>query len=324
MKKINKKFLICILFIIAFGFYYFRIFLSPLQILSISEIEKNKQGICLAENRKLSEDELLNRGMQSYFKYLQTAKISLDEANEVQIPKCPENCIITQLENYNLLDYLRLNKLNYKENHKGKRIIPQGLKIGSFPINQFGNYINFRNKQNNWFSLYASQNRWDDFYPNDCCKVNTLDFYKKNGLSLENAPKYWRSIGKGNFYLTIKYLSMDADDGTEITLNYKTISLDNCGNIDEYINNIDEYINNNEGDTDLKKTNITDFNSFGYLGEAFWYLGEWNYIPKEKLDNQCVLMDSKLPHFLKGYELVAYNNQLYFCNLKLGDTLDWK
>ena len=310
LKKINRIFLVCIFFIIVSTFYYFRIFLSPLQILSISEIEKNKQGICLAENRKLSEDELLNRGMQSYFKYLQTAKISLDEANEVQIPKCPKNCIITQLGNYNLLDYLRLNKLNYKENHKGKRIIPQGLKIGSFPINQFGNYINFRNKQNNWFSLYASQNRWDDFYPNDCCKVNTLDFYKKNGLSLENAPKYWRSIGKGNFYLTIKYLSMDADDGKEIKLDYETISLDNCGNIDKYINN-------NEDNADLKKTSITDFNFFRYLGE-------WNYIPKEKLDNQCVLMDSKLPHFLKGYELVAYNNQLYFCNLKLGDTLDWK
>ena len=306
----NRIFLVCIFFIIVSTFYYFRIFLSPLQILSISEIEKNKQGICLAENRKLSEDELLNRGMQSYFKYLQTAKISLDEAHEIQIPKCPENCIITQLENYNLLDYLRLNKLNYKENHKGKRIIPQEVKINSFPINQFGNYINFRNKQNNLFSLYASQNRWDDFYPNDCCKVNTLDFYKKNGLSLENAPKYWRSIGKGNFYLTIKYLSMDADDGTEITLDYETISLDNCGNINKYINN-------NKDNADLKKTNITDFN-------FFWYLGEWNYIPKEKLDNQCVLMDSKLPHFLKGYELVAYNNQLYFCNLKLGDTLDWK
>ena len=302
--------LVCIFFIIVSTFYYFRIFLSPLQILSISEIEKNKQGICLAENRKLSEDELLNRGMQSHFKYLQTAKISLDEADEIQIPKCPEDCIITQLGNYNLLDYLRLNKLNYKENHKGKRIIPQGVKINSFPINQFGNYINFRNKQNNLFSLYVSQHIRDDFYSNDCCKVNTLDFYKKNGLSLENAPKYWRSIGKGNFYLTIKYLSMDADDGKEIKLDYKTISLDNCGNIDKYINN-------NEDNADLKKTSITDFNFFRYLGE-------WNYIPKEKLDNQCVLMDSKLPHFLKGYELVAYNNQLYFCNLKLGDTLDWK
>ncbi|AUX62219.1 hypothetical protein BWP33_10645 [Simonsiella muelleri ATCC 29453] len=311
LKKINRIFLVCIFFIIVSTFYYFRIFLSPLQILSISEIEKNKQGICLAENRKLSEDELLNRGMQSHFKYLQTAKISLDEADEIQIPKCPEDCIITQLGNYNLLDYLRLNKLNYKENHKGKRIIPQGVKINSFPINQFGNYINFRNKQNNLFSLYASQNRWDDFYPNDCCKVNTLDFYKKNGLSLENAPKYWRSIGKGNFYLTIKYLSMNAGTGKSITLNYETISLDNCGNINK------KYFNEKNNNDDLKKTNITDFN-------FFWYLGEWNYIPKEKLDNQCVLMDSKLPHFLKGYELVAYNNQLYFCNLKLGDTLDWK
>ena len=307
----NRIFLVCIFFIIVSTFYYFRIFLSPLQILSISEIEKNKQGICLAENRKLSEDELLNRGMQSYFKYLQTAKISLDEANEVQIPKCPENCIITQLENYNLLDYLRLNKLNYEENHKGKRIIPQGVKINSFPINQFGNYINFRNKQNNLFSLYVSQNRRDDFYSNDCCKVNTLDFYKKNGLSLENAPKYWRSIGKGNFYLTIKYLSINADTGKSIILDYETISLDNCGNINK------KYFNEKNNNDDLKKTNITDFN-------FFWYLGEWNYIPKEKLDNQCVLMDSKLPHFLKGYELVAYNNQLYFCNLKLGDTLDWK
>ena len=307
----NRIFLVCIFFIIVSTFYYFRIFLSPLQILSISEIEKNKQGICLAENRKLSEDELLNRGMQSYFKYLQTAKISLDEADEIQIPKCPEDCIITQLGNYNLLDYLRLNKLNYKENHKGKRIIPQGVKINSFPINQFGNYINFRNKQNNLFSLYVSQNRRDDFYSNDCCKVNTLDFYKKNGLSLENAPKYWRSIGKGNFYLTIKYLSINADTGKSIILDYETISLDNCGNINK------KYFNEKNNNDDLKKTNITDFN-------FFWYLGEWNYIPKEKLDNQCVLMDSKLPHFLKGYELVAYNNQLYFCNLKLGDTLDWK
>ena len=311
LKKINRIFLVCIFFIIVSTFYYFRIFLSPLQILSISEIEKNKQGICLAENRKLSEDELLNRGMQSYFKYLQTAKISLDEAHEIQIPKCPEDCIITQLGNYNLLDYLRLNKLNYEENHKGKRIIPQGVKINSFPINQFGNYINFRNKQNNLFSLYASQNRWDDFYPNDCCEVNALDFYKKNGLSLENAPKYWRSIGKGNFYLTIKYLSINADTGKSIILDYETISLDNCGNINK------KYFNGKNNNDDLKKTNITDFN-------FFWYLGEWNYIPKEKLDNQCVLMDSKLPHFLKGYELVAYNNQLYFCNLKLGDTLDWK
>lgn len=250
LKKINRIFLVCIFFIIAFGFYYFRIFLSPLQILSISEIEKNKQGICLAENRKLSEDELLNRGMQNYFKYLQTAKISLDEADEIQIPKCPENCIITQLGNYNLLDYLRLNKLNYEENHKDKRIIPQGLKIGSFPINQFGNYINFRNKQNNWFSLYASQNRWDDFYPNDCCKVNTLDFYKKNGLSLENAPKYWRSIGKGNFYLTIKYLSMNAGTGKSITLNYETISLDNCGNINK------KYFNEKNNNDDLKKLTL--------------------------------------------------------------------
>ena len=307
----NRIFLVCIFFIIVSTFYYFRIFLSPLQILSISEIEKNKQGICLAENRKLSEDELLNRGMQSHFKYLQTAKISLDEADEIQIPKCPEDCIITQLGNYNLLDYLRLNKLNYKENHKGKRIIPQGVKINSFPINQFGNYINFRNKQNNLFSLYVSQNRRDDFYSNDCCKVNTLDFYKKNGLSLENAPKYWRSIGKGNFYLTIKYLSINADTGKSIILDYETISLDNCGNINK------KYFNEKNNNDDLKKTNITDFN-------FFWYLGEWNYIPKEKLDNQCVLMDSKLPHFLKGYELVAYNNQLYFCNLKLGDTLDWK
>ena len=208
LKKINRIFLVCIFFIIVSTFYYFRIFLSPLQILSISEIEKNKQGICLAENRKLSEDELLNRGMQSYFKYLQTAKISLDEANEVQIPKCPENCIITQLENYNLLDYLRLNKLNYKENHKGKRIIPQGVKINSFPINQFGNYINFRNKQNNLFSLYVSQNRRDDFYSNDCCKVNTLDFYKKNGLSLgaiDNSKKEAKDL-RYCFHATIPNL----------------------------------------------------------------------------------------------------------------------
>ena len=79
---------------------------------------------------------------------------------------------------------------------------------------------------------------------------------------------------------------MDADDGKEIKLDYKTISLDNCGNIDKYINN-------NEDNADLKKTSITDFNFFSVFRRM-------DYIPKEKLDNQCVLMDGKLPHFLKG------------------------
>ncbi len=313
MKKLNKKFCIFVIFfiLIALFFYYFRIFFSPLQILSINEIEQNKQGICLAENRKLSEDELLNRGMQSYFNYLKTEKIPQDESWEVMLDHCREDCVVTQLANYNLLDYLRLHRLNFKEKREDRKIKTQGEQINSFPLTELKQHVNFKNKQDNLFSLYINQNRRSSFYPNDCCEVNTLDFYTQNGFLLKNMPTDWRSIGKGNFYLAVKYLSMSASDGTEVELNYDTMPLDNCGNIYR------EYFNENEGGRDFKNPNITDFNFFIYWGER-------NYIPKETLNNQCILLDSKLSQSLEGYKFIAYNNQLFLCSLKVEDTADWK
>lgn len=286
-------------------FYYYRIFFSPLQILSIREIEKNKQGICLAENRKLSEDELLNRGMQSYFNYLKTEKIPQDESWEVMLEHCRENCVVTQLanynlSNYNLLDYLRLRRLNFKEKDE---------QINSFPLTELKQHVNFKNKQDNLFSLYINQNRRSSFYPNDCCEVNTLDFYTQNGFSLKNMPTDWRSIGKGNFYLAVKYLSMSASDGTEVDLNYDTMPLDNCGNIYR------EYFNENEGGRDFKNPNITDF-------KVFLYRRKHSIVSKEILENKCILLSENqiiFPHFFERYEFVSYNNQSYFCS----DKWDW-
>lgn len=309
-KKIITIFILILLGLSWFYYHHYRIFLSPPQILSMEEIEKNKQGICLAENRKLSEDELFNRGMQSYFTYLKTAKIPQDEDWEVMLDHCRENCVVTQLANYNLLDYLRLHRLNFKEKREDRKIKAQGEKVNSFPLTELKQHVSFKNKQDNLFSLYINQSRWPSFYPNDCCEVNALDFYTQNGFSLKNMPKDWRSIGKGNFYLTAKYLSVDTSDGS-VTLEYETMPLDNCGNIYR------EYFNQNEGGRDFKNPNITDSNFFIY-----WE--EWNYIPKETLNNQCILLDSKLSQSLEGYKFIAYNNRLFLCSLKVEDIADWK
>ncbi|WP_352340039.1 hypothetical protein, partial [Psychrobacter sp. 16-MNA-CIBAN-0192] len=51
---------------LAFFLSKFQVFWSPFQILSYYDIEKNKQGICLAEGRRLYEKELFVRAMQGY------------------------------------------------------------------------------------------------------------------------------------------------------------------------------------------------------------------------------------------------------------------
>lgn len=298
-----KKFIIITVSIVLICLgYYFRLFFFPLQILSIREIEQNQQGICLAENRKLSEQELLNRGMQSYFQYLQTLKVPLNEDRITMIDNCPESCGVTQLAASNLIDYLKLNELNYLNKQKGKRIKPQGEQIRFFKPIELSQYVQFGNKQKNQFSLYINQTRLDRFYPNDCCEVNPLSYFTSNGFTLDNMPKSWRSTGKGNFYLNIKYLVMDAGSGYEITLQYETVPLDNCGTI------YNEYFHNTTEDRDFKNPNITDSN-------VFWYYTKKSIVPKEKLDTNCILLDNQtiFPQFYDQYRFVSYNDKPYLC-----------
>ena len=83
MIKNNKIILAILTSVILFSIYFFsnyRIFFSPFEILSNKAIEQNLQGICVDEGRKLNKEELLARGMTSYFRYLSQGRY-YDEMN---------------------------------------------------------------------------------------------------------------------------------------------------------------------------------------------------------------------------------------------------
>lgn len=304
MKKRKILYLSAILLILGLISYH-RIFFSPFQILNLNEISQNQQGICLAENRRLSEHELLNRGMSNYFRLLQKSEIPLDETRESFMPECEKAyCKVTQLNPYSIVDYIKLHENNPERKaltKEGpiKRISPQGVKIHTFSPTEVGNHVEFKHRQDNPFSLYITKLERDHFYPTDCCQVNDLNYFIGNGFSLANMPKNWRSKGKGNYYLTIKYLSIYNGYGVGGTnLMYETLPLDNCGEV--YLEGFSE--NENSDNPDITRSKIFPFWGSNFKGQDF-------------IDTKCVALEkveNRYPFFNK-YDVIRQNHQMYLC-----------
>lgn len=307
MKKRKILYLSAILLILGLISYH-RIFFSPFQILNLNEISQNQQGICLAENRRLSEHELLNRGMSNYFRLLQKSEIPLDETRESFMPECEkEYCKVTQLNPYSIVDYIKLHENNpeirrttdTKEGWR-KRISPQGVKLDVFTPSTVGSQVVFEHQKDNSFSLYITKLLRDHFYPTDCCQVNNLNYFINNGFSLKNMPTNWRSKGKGNYYLTIKYLSIynEYGDGSETYLMYETLPLDNCGEV--YLEGFSENENSDNPD-------ITRSKNFRFWGS--------NFKGQDFIDTKCVALEkveNRYPFFNK-YDVIRQNHQMYLC-----------
>lgn len=307
MKKRKILYLSAILLILGLISYH-RIFFSPFQILNLNEISQNQQGICLAENRRLSEHELLNRGMSNYFRLLQKSEIPLDETRESFMPECEkEYCKVTQLNPYSIVDYIQFHENNpeirrttdTKEGWR-KRISPQGVKIHMFSPTEVGNHVEFKYRQDNLFSLYITKLERDHFYPSDCCHVNHLNYFIKNGFSLANMPKNWRSKGKGNYYLTIKYLSIYNEYGDpDITyLEYETLPLSNCGEV--YLEGFSENENSENPDITMNK---------------IFPLWRSNVKEQDFIDTKCVALEkveNRYP-FFDNYAVIRHHEKIYFC-----------
>lgn len=191
-----KKIIIFLLFIVVLGGYYFfsnyQVFYNPFEIISNEDVAKNEQGICVAENRKLSESELVTRFLNNEFIYSSTVKYPLKEFddptfNEVgdMVEFCPysDSCILKKIPAMTIMEYLQkyFSEGNLKEEF-----------ISS--LKREGDYLNFsqspllfkaKNFQNKKlsFSFYSYVGLdGGTFYPNDCCKIISHQEFLENKI----------------------------------------------------------------------------------------------------------------------------------------------
>lgn len=238
---------------VAFGiglfFINYRIFLNPFQVISYEDIEKNKQGICIDENRKLSRQELLSRAMSSYFDYYRNRDIIKSE-DEKWYKYCSDDgkttnhCWITKLPNWTISDYLdKSQELNWDTLERISFVdASEEMKIFKHP--------------NSYSFLFYSDNETIDFYPHDCCSIQLLSELEPIHFPLRNTPKYFRERGIGNYFLNKKMLNLDLAQANLDFIFNNTYLINNCGNFST------EYYHQGETHTNLK--NATTNGGFAY------------------------------------------------------------
>lgn len=292
MKKKNYLFLIIVLAIGSALFSYFY---------------ANYHGVCVIEGRKLSHDELLQRGMISYFRWLKNAEYSADEEDRIwrkycysdEYPNKNHRCYIRLLSSQTAEDYIKyrstekgeLDFKNFKLAHKKEE--------QDFYFEPFEVFLKqMKNNQNNPFSFYVflkdyNDYRGDYFYPKDCCEINDLSYFFNHGFSQESAPPFnWRIFGWGNYFLSKRHLML-----TNETAYYsqKTLALNNCGKI-------------------THKKPLKNENFHTITSPQLYFLTNKNI---DDRTNECLIFQAK--HFFKKkYSLMQflslYQGELYWCH----------
>lgn len=295
MKKKNYLFLIIFLVIGSALFSYFY---------------ANYHGVCVIEGRKLSHDELLQRGMISYFRWLKNSEYSVDEDERLWRKHCyaddyknpDERCYIRLFPAQKVEDYIkqRSNEENGLD-FKNFKLVHQ-KKEQDFYFEKFEVFLKqMKNNQNNPFSFYVflkdyNDYRGDYFYPKDCCKVNDLAYFFNHSYPQESAPPfYWRIFGWGNYFLSKQHLMFNSE--AEIYYYQETLSLNNCGKITKK-----EYY----------KKELED--NFHYITSPQLYI-----LTSLNLGNrikECLIFDSQF--FMKRFFFIQYwiwyKEKLYWCH----------
>lgn len=212
----NKKvisFATMILAVMAVWFFStYQVFFSPFEIISKADVEKNKQGICVAEGRKLTEKELFTRTMTNYwnrYKYGMT-----EDASGKPVPFCGRvtECKFWQVQDdYTLTTYTR-KILNTPKNIGLDETVTNYFDGRIFdPTNQslLNKYDNARLP----YSVFA----YIDFggttlYPKDCCQVLPLSKLKGKSLEFIDTPTHAFERGRGNHVLKVRQIALSAYD----------------------------------------------------------------------------------------------------------------
>lgn len=250
-----KKIIIFLLFIITLGGYYFfsnyQVFYNPFEIISNEDVAKNEQGICVAENRKLSEAELVTRFLNNKFISAYYATYHLKEytdpsfKNDDIVKFCPDenSCILRPMPEMTILEYLQKyfleknsKQIDFQVQEKQKNDLIFFQSPSLFKIE------NFKNKKFSFsFYSYVIFN-YGTFYPDNCCRIISHKEFLKNKIkedsyNSEEIENIWKKRGWGSYLLNRQSLFLGDKNLIELReweISSSVEAIDNCGmNIDD-------------------------------------------------------------------------------------------
>ena len=226
----------------------YQIFFHPFQIISNEDVAKNKQGICAAENRKLSDDELLKRAMVGYFEYMQQIEYKdVGDGKTIRKPCATDDCYIAILPPLTREQLYQQYILGENETSQPKLYDIIQDKQNHIKLTQTAAL--FKNIKNNSFSIFLHNNGVTDyFFPQDCCRIVRMEeieeqFNRDREYNLSQLPTFYKERGVANYFLKIDSIdpinvghfrsgSFFANNPTpsDAFVSYKLDAIDNCGN----------------------------------------------------------------------------------------------
>lgn len=221
MKKQVWLFTGIVLFFI-FGWYFsqnYKVFFSPFQILSHDTIQKNLQGICVDENRKLEKSELLSRAMDSYFKH----KWDKGGFDNIGSGGWEEECEYNHSCKVMLLPKMSLDDYVFMPNPEKRELSDRNRKEGASYRFLDNLFFNNKNADVAFPGFHVVTSRKAYFYPKDCCNILQKENLSRFDYPMVNTPDFLEERGLGQYFLKMKFV-------TENTIFIQKIALTNCGN----------------------------------------------------------------------------------------------
>lgn len=225
---------------LAFFLSRFQVFWSPFQILSHDDIEKNQQGICLAEDRRLDEKELFVRAMQGYWdkrkhsvarniNYEGDAFYTCYNQSSCEYWKIPEPLL---LEGYTKAILDRPDAIDFKS------LMTDYFQAIPFEQDSIAN-LSQHNDGGFPYSILAAEDSIYSLIPSDCCQLLTDKLYSQAFIKKDpeqNTKQQQR--GNGHYFIKVKDVSLstaffdDMNDPYHLRPHYihSTIyPISNCG-----------------------------------------------------------------------------------------------
>ena len=212
ISKLNQKtklILVCILVTTISAVFFianYKVYWSPFEILSHSDIEQNQQGVCLAEDRKLDNQELFVRAMQSYWdKRRHSALKDINYEGEI-LYRCRKQSLC---EYWKIPEPLSLEDYTKAITNRPDAITLESLLTDYFDAELFeeGSRENLSQHNNGLFpySILALEHGRYSFLPSDCCQLLTDRRYASAFVKQdpeENIKQQQR--GNGHYFIRVK------------------------------------------------------------------------------------------------------------------------
>ncbi len=241
-KTITIVILLVTVIVLLFAFFNkFQVFWSPFQILSHDDIEKNQQGICLAEDRQLDEKELFVRAMQGYWdkrthsvarniNYEGDAIMRCQKQSLCEYWKIPEPLL---LEDYTKAILDRPDTIDFKA------LMTDYFQAAPFEQGSIANLSQYNDGGFPYSILAAEQGKYS-LIPSDCCQLLTDKQYSQAFIKKDpeqNTKQQQR--GNGHYFIKVKDIPLskafsdnDMDKPYHLRpryIHYTIHSISNCG-----------------------------------------------------------------------------------------------